>query len=159
MHPDEYARLGALTVGAYTKLPGHVHEPDYEAELYDVRSRAETPGVEVFISVEGDDVLGGVTFVGDPTSPMAEHKLDDAGAIRMLAVDPAEQGRGIGEALVRACIARARALGLAQIALHSTPWMTTAHRLYGRVGFVRDESLDWVPLPNIHLLGFRLLLT
>jgi len=25
--------------------------------------------------------------------------------------------------------------------------------------FVRDESLDWVPLPNIHLLGFRLLLT
>lgn len=159
VHADEYARVGALTVDAYTKLPGHVHEPDYEAELYDVRSRAEAPGVEVFVAVEGDDLLGGVTFVGDPRSPMAEHDLAAAGAIRMLAVDPSAQGKGIGEALVRACVGRARELGLSQIALHSTPWMTTAHRLYGRLGFVRDESLDWVPLPDIHLLGFRLVLT
>jgi GNAT superfamily N-acetyltransferase len=159
VHADEYARVGAMTVEAYTKLPGHVHEPDYEVELSDVRTRAEAPGVEVLVAVDDDTVLGGVTFVGDPRSPMAEHELDGAGAIRMLAVDPSAQGHGIGEALVRACIARARELGLTQIALHSTPWMTTAHRLYGRLGFERDESLDWVPLPNIQLLGFRLVLT
>jgi hypothetical protein len=34
--------------------------------------------------------------------------------------------------------------------------MTRAHRLYESFGFVRDPALDWVPVPDIPLLGFRL---
>jgi len=34
--------------------------------------------------------------------------------------------------------------------------MTAAHRLYGRLGFVRAPELDWEPVPGIVLLGFRL---
>jgi len=43
IEPDEYARLGVLTVVAYTTLDGHVSEPEYEEELLDVRTRAEAP--------------------------------------------------------------------------------------------------------------------
>ena len=74
----------------------------------------------------------------------------------MLAVAPEAQGRGVGEALSRACVARARAAGRGQILLHSTDRMTTAHRLYERLGFARDASLDWEPLPGFWLRGFRL---
>jgi ribosomal protein S18 acetylase RimI-like enzyme len=60
----------------------------------------------------------------------------------MLAVAPAAQRRGVGESLVRACIERARATGRRRIVLHTGDWMTTAHRLYERLGFERDPSLD-----------------
>ena len=70
----------------------------------------------------------------DRSSPLAEFEADGAAGIRMLAVDPQAQGSGVGEALVRACIARAQAGGRTELLLHSTPAMTTAHRLYERLG-------------------------
>jgi ribosomal protein S18 acetylase RimI-like enzyme len=152
---EEAAELGAITLAAYTTLPGHVEEPDYEAELADVASRAKV--AEVLVAI-GDDgrVLGGVTFVPDGENPLAEHGVAHASSIRMLAVDGAAQGRGVGEALVRACIERAREVGTRHVVLHSTPWMQTAHRLYARLGFVRRTDLDWTPVPDIPLLGFSL---
>jgi ribosomal protein S18 acetylase RimI-like enzyme len=154
VRPDEYETLGAITRDAYLGLAGHVHEPDYEAELADVGYRAKV--AVVLAAVEGDEVLGGVTYVGDAGSPLAEHPVRGAASIRMLAVAPSAQGRGVGEALTRACIDRAQAEGKTEVVLHSTTWMTTAHRLYGRLGFVRDETHDWEPVPGIKLLFFRL---
>jgi ribosomal protein S18 acetylase RimI-like enzyme len=156
---DEYARLGAITVSAYVELDGHVHEPDYERQLADIAGRAEAEATVVLAAVDDGDggrVLGGVTYVRDATSPMAEHAQNGAASIRMLAVDPAVQGRGVGRALTEACIDRARADGADDLVLHSTPWMTTAHRLYEGLGFVRDPSIDLTPVPGIDLLGFRL---
>ena len=157
IEPDEYARLGALTVEAYTTLDGHVPEPEYEEELADVRTRAEAPSTEVLVAIDDDDrLLGGVTFVRDEKSPYAEFGLDNASSIRMLAVDRTLRRTGAGEALVRACIDAARAAERSDLVLHSTPWMTAAHALYGKLGFVRDPSLDWDVSPEIKLLGFRL---
>jgi GNAT superfamily N-acetyltransferase len=155
VRPEEADELGAITLTAYVELPGHVHEPDYEAELADVATRATQATVLVAVDDDGT-VLGGVTFVPDGDSPMAEHDVPDASSIRMLAVARRAQGRGVGEALVRECIARARAVGSAVVVLHSTPWMETAHRLYLRLGFVRRPDLDWVPAPDIPLWGFVL---
>ena len=59
----------------------------------------------------GRRVLGGVTYVPGPGSPFAEFTDPDAAGIRMLAVADDAQGRGVGEALGRACIDRARAAG------------------------------------------------
>lgn len=157
IEPDEYARLGALTVEAYTILEGHQHEPEYEEELYDVRSRAEAQSTEVLVAVDDEGhLLGGVTYVAGSDSPYAEYGLSDTASIRMLAVDPSFQRAGAGEALSRACIARARAAGRTDIVLHSTPWMVGAHALYTKLGFVRDESLDWDVNPLVFLMGFRL---
>jgi GNAT superfamily N-acetyltransferase len=153
---DEHERLGALTVDAYTRLDGHVPEPDYEAQLADIAGRSRTAGATVLVAVEDGHVLGGVTFVDGPDSPLAEFTHPDGAGIRMLAVEPGAQGRGVGTALTCACLDRARALGRHQVLLHSTPWMTTAHRIYERLGFRRDPSLDWTPVPGIDLLGFRL---
>jgi GNAT superfamily N-acetyltransferase len=154
---EEAAELGALTVEAYATLPGHVEEPDYEAELADVASRAAVAVVLVAVEDDGT-LLGGVTFVPDGENPLAEHELPHASSIRMLAVHRAAQGRGVGEALVRACLDRARRLGSRHVVLHSTPWMHTAHRLYGRMGFERRPDLDWTPVPGIDLMGFSLAL-
>jgi GNAT superfamily N-acetyltransferase len=69
-----------------------------------------------------------------------------------------EWGDAAWARLTRAAIERSREAGAATMVLHSATNMTDAHRLYGRLGFRRDEALDWVPEPDVALLGFRLAL-
>lgn len=147
-------RLGDLIVAAYLNLPGGYREPEYEAELRDVRSRAAASCVLAAIAQPGDDVLGGVTYVTGPADPFAELLVDGDAGMRMLAVAPGQQGRGIGRALVTACLDRARAEGRRRLVLHTTPWMTRAHALYEGLGFRRTPELDWLPLPEVPLRAY-----
>jgi GNAT superfamily N-acetyltransferase len=159
VRPDEFATAGELVVEAYEVIDP-IGLGDYADELRDVAGR--NTGAEVLVAVDDDGtLLGSVTYVPGPDSPSAEFTDPDSSGIRMLAVSPKAQGRGVGQALVGACVARAEAAGKHQLVLHTTDWMTTAHRLYGRLGFVRAEELDWQPgrdeIPEAFWLrGFRL---
>ena len=154
MRPDEHAALGELTLAAYAAIDPSVVSRDYADELRDVAGRAAV--AEVLVAVVDGAVLGGVTYVPDRTSPAAEFAEDDTAGIRMLAVDAGARRRGVGEALVRACIDRATTADRRQIVLHSTDRMTAAHRLYDRLGFTRDPWLDWEGEPGLWLRGYRL---
>lgn len=159
MRDEEHTELADLTVLAY-RHGGHLDDgvdEIYEGELRDVAGRAA--GAVVLVAVDEDDddrILGGVTFVPDHASPYAEFDIEHAAGIRMLAVHPDAQGRGVGEALAMECVDRARALGRCEVILHSTSTMSAAHRIYERLGFSRDPNLDWWPEPNVELYGFRL---
>lgn len=153
MTDEEHTEVADLTVAAYRQA-GYVGD-DYERELRDVEGRVAAAEVLVAVDDHGR-IVGGVTFVPDHASPYAEFEVEHAAGIRMLAVLPDAQGTGVGEALTTECIARARDMGLHEVILHSTQWMTTAHGIYQRLGFTRDPNLDWWPEPNIELLGFRL---
>lgn len=152
VRPEECDALGALTVAAYRAL-GVELVGGYDEVLRDVATRAAAATVLVAVDGHGS-VLGGVTFVDDPANPYAEFDDPAAAGFRMLAVAPAAQGRGVGELLVRACIQRAGRAGKTRLVIHSTPWMTAAHRLYERCGFRRAPALDWQPLPEVPLLAF-----
>jgi GNAT superfamily N-acetyltransferase len=97
----------------------------------------------VAAAVEGPRILGSVTLTlgGGPYFEW-NHGVDGDCGFRMLAVDPAVQGRGTGPRLVAECLERARAAGCRRMVIGSTEWMTTAHRLYERVGFRRAPELD-----------------
>ena len=81
-------------------------------------------------------------------SPYREIGRDDEGEFRMLAVSPAARGRGVGQALVELCLRRARELGYAGIRMSTMDRMTSAHRVYERLGFVRAPQDDWSPVPG-----------
>jgi ribosomal protein S18 acetylase RimI-like enzyme len=153
VRPDEYARAGQIVVAAYAALPGEHMTGGYAAELADVVRRSVE--AEVLVAID-EELMGCVTFVPDASSPWAEALGPGEAAIRMLGVDPAGQGRGVGACLVDACIERARQLGRSGLFLHSTPWMRSAHRLYERAGFRRVPDRDWVPVPEVPLLAFLL---
>jgi len=76
--------------------------------------------------------------------------------VRLLAVAPAARGKGIGEALMRECIRRARRSGATTLALHTTDLMRAAMRLYTRMGFQREPELDFHPRPEVTVKGYVL---
>jgi ribosomal protein S18 acetylase RimI-like enzyme len=152
---DDVEGIGRMAVDSYQSLPDSPVDPEYYAELADVRTRVDRS--VVFAAFDGDAVLGCVTYVADETSTYAEKMFAGEASFRMLAVAPAARGRGIGEALVRRCIDEARNAGRRALFIHSGSWMTAAHRLYGRLGFERRAERDWViDHPPLLLLGFHL---
>jgi ribosomal protein S18 acetylase RimI-like enzyme len=150
---SEYDELGDLCVRAYRAV-GSVSER-YAAALRDVGARART--ARVLVAADGGALLGCVTLILD-AGPLRELAAGDEGEFRMLAVDPAAQGRGVGEALVRACIDEVRRAGRACVVLSSATDMTAAHRLYERLGFVRAPARDWRPIPQVQLRVYELAL-
>jgi ribosomal protein S18 acetylase RimI-like enzyme len=76
----------------------------------------------------------------------------------MLSVAAAGRRRGVGRALVTACLEHARAERMREVLLSSLPQMTSAHALYREFGFVRAPELDHSPKPHVHLWAFRLTL-
>jgi len=63
--------------------------------------------------------------------------------LRLIAVDPAARGRGVGETLVRASLDVAAQMGAEAVVLDTGSLNLPAQRLYERVGFHRQ--LDRVP--------------
>jgi ribosomal protein S18 acetylase RimI-like enzyme len=153
--PSEFERLGDIVVAAYAAIGALEGDEDYVPELRDVAARARDATVLAAVDGETGVPLGCVTYVPDASNPRAEHLRDGEAAIRMLAVDPAAQGRGAGTALVVACLDRARAEGRRAVFLHSLPVMEGAQQIYARLGFRRAPERDWV-FPGFLLMGFVL---
>ena len=71
---DEHDALAELTVRAYRAVHGEVIDGIYLDDLLDVGGRAAA--AEVLVAVDGDGtLLGGVTYVPDRSSTMAEPRI------------------------------------------------------------------------------------
>lgn len=155
IRPAEEADLpaiGALTVEAY-RVDGFLEgTEDYADHLADAPTRFRDAELLVAVDDSGT-VLGSVTVVL-PGTPFAEISRPGELEFRMLAVSPEARGRGVGEALVRAVMDRARAAGAGQVVLSSSAKMRAAHRLYERLGFTRLPDRDWSPLPGVNLVAY-----
>ena len=151
IRPDEIAAAGEVCVAAYDPLLTGA-EDDYRDRLRDVATREAQ--AEVWVADLDDRVVGVVTYC-PPGSPWREIGRDHEGEFRMLAVHPAAQGSGAGTALARLCEQRAREDGATGMALSSLATMAAAHRIYARLGYVRDPGRDWSPVPGVDLLAFH----
>jgi ribosomal protein S18 acetylase RimI-like enzyme len=150
---EELDAVGRLTVDAYVGNGVIPADAPYLRFLGDARHRAAE--AEVWVAVDGTGVVGTVTYV-EPGSALTEVALDGEAEIRSLAVDPAASGRGVGEALTRLTIERARERGHAALVLSSSTTMHTAHRLYERLGFTRLPERDWSPVEGVQLVAYTL---
>jgi ribosomal protein S18 acetylase RimI-like enzyme len=150
--PHELDAAGQAVYAAY--LADGTVRPQYRETLLATHDRARDAEIAIAVDAAGR-VLGCVTFAV-PGSRWAELSKDGEAEFRMLGVHPAAQGRGVGSALVRWCLARAVELGRHRVVLCSGDAMHAAHALYERLGFARRPDLDWSPLPGVDLVGFSI---
>ncbi|MFC9703777.1 GNAT family N-acetyltransferase [Streptomyces sp. NPDC056943] len=157
VRPEEYEELGELTGLTYLNdgLLLYGEDDFYLAVLRDTARRARD--AEVLVAVDTDErIIGGVTYApGDTT--WADIAVTGEAEFRMLVVAPEARGRGVGEALVRACADRAGAAPeCARLVLSTDAKMVSAHRIYERMGFVRTPERDWEPVPGHQLRTYAL---
>ncbi|HTJ75236.1 MAG TPA: GNAT family N-acetyltransferase [Acidimicrobiales bacterium] len=152
--PEDYEGLSRLTVAAYKHLLGEDMSPGYVAELADVAGRSEVADLLVAVDDTGT-LVGGIAYVPGP-GPLAWFGEPDLAGLRMLAVAPEAQGRGVGAALIAASVARARRAGKRGLLLHTTASMMAAQRLYQRAGFRRDLDRDQIFDGGLHLIAYAL---
>jgi ribosomal protein S18 acetylase RimI-like enzyme len=150
--PEELAAAGEVVAAAY--LSDLRVSPWYADRLRDAASRAEL--ATLLVAVDTDQtVLGSLTYArgGNRYAQLASA---DECEIRMLGVHPDARGRGVGELLVRAAMARGSADGAVRMVLSTQTEMKAAQRLYERLGFTRRPDLDWVPEQDltVQLIGY-----
>lgn len=159
---EEYQSLSKLLVQVYSQLKGFPSQqeyPGYYALLANVGKLAQKPSIEILVAVSPEkELMGGVIFIGDIkdySSGEVALSIQNASAMRLLAVAPNARGKGIGKALTQACIQQAKNLQQSQIILHSTLTMQVAWNMYQRMGFQRMPEIDF-PQNNLMVYGFYL---
>ena len=114
---------------------------DRAAALRSAADRSQVCAILVALD-DADTVIGTVTLIASPNS-YAQIRTETEAEVRVLAVAPSARGSGVGDALMRTVIDRATVAGFERLVLSTQTTMLAAHRLYERLGFVRDESRDW----------------
>lgn len=147
--PEDHPAIGELTVRVYRD--GGLAPAEYLPTLGDVARRAAVS--QLLVARQGGRLVGSVALVLDGEFGEVLESPDEAG-FRMLVVDPASRGHGVGATLVLACLDRARAAGKRRMVLSTDQRMAAAHRLYERLGFARLPERDWSPLPGVDLLVY-----
>lgn len=147
LHADHWARGRDLRLRALRHAPDAFWATaDDEAALSPAQWRARlerTDAATVVAVVAGTDagLAAGAPHHDDPC---------DAGLYAMW-VDPSFRGRGIGDALVAAVVAWARAAGHRRLRLEVADHNTSAVRLYERAGFVATGAHGRLPPPRDHI--------
>jgi ribosomal protein S18 acetylase RimI-like enzyme len=94
-----------------------------------------SPATDLFIAIGDDGTVLGMATLACFRIPTAMRAW-----IEDVVVDDAARGQGIGEALTKAMIDRARERGSATVDLTSRPSREAANRLYQRAGFTRRDT-------------------
>jgi ribosomal protein S18 acetylase RimI-like enzyme len=106
--------------------------PPTTEELGEVVS---SPATDLFVAIDDDGEVVGMSTLAVFRIPTGLRAW-----IEDVVVDGAARGRGVGEALTRAMLDRARELGCRTVDLTSRPSREAANRLYQRLGFERRET-------------------
>ncbi len=117
-------------VHAFATLIPQLSSSNPPPTAQDLAEIIAAPATQLLLALDGDaTVLGALTLAVFRIPTGVRAWIED------VVVDEATRGRGVGEALNREALARARASGATTVELTSRPSREAANRLYQRLGF------------------------
>ncbi len=156
----DHASIEKVALAAYEQYAAVIGQRFWQVYRSDIISTFSNPGTaEQIVAEQEGKIVGAVLLFPAGTTgelPDGSTLKLDAPEIRLLAVAPQARGQGIGKALMEECIRSARQAGASCVQLHTTDMMDVAMQMYEHRGFVRAQELDFHPVPNITIKGYRL---
>lgn len=147
--------IRTLTLAAYAEYAAAMPPPVWAGYRHNILATLDEVGAADQIVAERDGaILGSVLLF--PPAAQAYSRVAEAPAwpeVRLLAVDPAARGQGVGEALMQECVRRAKHSGATMLGLHTMDMMQSAMRLYIRMGFQRAPERDFRPAEGVLIKG------
>jgi ribosomal protein S18 acetylase RimI-like enzyme len=137
---DPVATLLGEVYGVFRELFLADAWKSYIGEIVDIRSRLRES--ELIVVQREGRVVGTIGFYPDASRSALERWPADWGSIRCLGVCIDARHDGVGEALARECVRRARERGLRAIGLHTAAHLAAATRVYERLGFRRAPEFN-----------------
>lgn len=140
---DDRERVNAVALAAFAQYAGDYDDwPAFSAGIARMADLASDGDLLVAGHAgAAGTVAGAIVHVGPGRPRNGGIYADDWSVLRMLVVAPGQRGQGVGRALVRAALERARDAGAPLVALHTSPIMASALRMYLAIGFVRERDL------------------
>lgn len=131
--PADAAAVNAVAVRAFEQYAQHYTDwPAFSKNL--AHTAALASQAELIVAESLGQILGAVAYIG-PSKPKNAFFDQQWAIMRMLVVDPAARGQGVGRMLAEYCIDRAVQDKAEVFALHTTPIMQVALGMYERMGF------------------------
>jgi len=157
--PADRSTIEAVTISAYQQYAELIpaYWEGYRENI--LATLADVQQVQQIVAEQDGTIVGAVLLypAGTAVATSADAVVSaSAPEVRLLAVEPAARGHGVGAALMDECIRRARQIGATALTLHTADIMQAALRLYERLGFQRAAELDFEPLPGAAIKGYRL---
>lgn len=134
--PELHAALAKLLPQLNPRLP----VPTMER----LRAIMADQSVTLFLAKDGEKAVGTATVIVYSTPFWIKARLDE------VVVDESARGKGVGAALVNACLDVARRRGAEVVELQSGVQREAANRLYQRMGFkLRESNLYRIVLDKV----------
>jgi len=121
-----------LVLGSLSGVPRD-EDPDDPAPYRAALRQIEDAGGAVLVAESGRTVVGVCQLI---VFRHLQHRGGLCAEVESVHVHPDHSGGGVGSALVRAAIDRARSMGCYRVQLTSNAARTEAHRFYDGLGFV-----------------------
>lgn len=121
-------------VSAFAQLIPQLSSSNPAPDGAALRRIVDHDATTLFLAHLDGRIVGSLTLAVFPIPTGVRAWIED------VVVDEGVRGHGVGEALNRAALERARSLGAITVDLTSRPSREAANRLYKRLGFVERET-------------------
>ena len=153
---NDFAEIRRITVAAYSDA-GYIDD-EYAYNHILAAIEEGYSGSSLLVAESAGKIMGSV-FVTRAGGDFSDVAHDGELEFRMLAVEPGEQHKGIGHALVAAVIERARMdPDVSAVVLTIAPNMDGQHKLYESLDFVRVPARNFLLSDTFALHVYKLTL-
>ncbi|MFM8857817.1 MAG: GNAT family N-acetyltransferase [Actinomycetota bacterium] len=121
-------------VNAFAQLIPQLSSSNPAPDAATLQRIVDHDATTLFLARLDGRIVGSLTLAVFPIPTGVRAWIED------VVVDEAARGHGVGEALNRAALEKARSLGAITVDLTSRPSREAANRLYKRLGFVERET-------------------
>lgn len=147
------SEIGELTEHAY-RVDGFLNVEGSEKYAETLRDAAVRINDAVVLVAEANDHLVVTVTLAKYGTPLSQIAVPGELEVRMLAVEPEARRNGIAEQLMSVAEVHASNTGLDFLILSTEAPMFAAHKLYEKMGYVRQPKRDW-SVSGYQLLVYR----